>query len=197
MEKQKEMKEKLAKEAIYEAALQVISKTGNETFRMQDIADAAGIATGTLYNYFENKESLIYHVDSNICKAIIEEVQSCSQKTSPVPQKLTGLFESMFKFCEKYHVVFDLAKKFIVVDQVRKEEKRERMELLASCIKKVIDEGIEQKLFKKVDPDAAAKFFLFAMIGIMHTQCESGNFDFSENRKLFIESCRGYLAVEN
>lgn len=46
-------------EQIFEAALLQVEKKGLAGMTMSDISKAAGIATGTLYIYFKNKEDLI------------------------------------------------------------------------------------------------------------------------------------------
>jgi len=46
-------------EAIYEATLRLVLKTGFNGLKMADVAKAAKLATGTLYIYFKNKEVLI------------------------------------------------------------------------------------------------------------------------------------------
>jgi TetR/AcrR family transcriptional regulator, repressor of fatR-cypB operon len=46
-------------EHIFDATLQLVEQTGLAGITMCDISKAAGIATGTLYIYFKNKEELI------------------------------------------------------------------------------------------------------------------------------------------
>ncbi len=46
-------------EVIFEATLKIVLKTGFNGLKMADVAKAAGLATGTLYIYFKNKEVLI------------------------------------------------------------------------------------------------------------------------------------------
>jgi TetR/AcrR family transcriptional repressor of multidrug resistance operon len=196
-EKQREMKEIVAKEAIYEAALEVISKGNNETLRMQDIADAAGIATGTLYNYFENKERLLYYVDRRLHEVVLDMIQNLVEQSSPAQEKLSKLFQCIFKFCEEYHVVFDLAEKFRVVDQVSKNEKQEGIDMAISSIKKVLDEGVKQKVFRQVDTGSTAKVFFSAMVGMLHLQKYIGEFDYAANCELLLKTFFDYLAVPN
>jgi AcrR family transcriptional regulator len=45
--------------AIFEATLRLVLKTGFDGLKMADVARAAGLATGTVYIYFKNKEVLI------------------------------------------------------------------------------------------------------------------------------------------
>ena len=46
-------------EAIFEAALKLIWKEGISGLTMSKLASAAGLATGTVYIYFKNKETLL------------------------------------------------------------------------------------------------------------------------------------------
>ncbi|MGB3456747.1 MAG: TetR/AcrR family transcriptional regulator [Litorimonas sp.] len=64
---------------IVAAALDVFDRDGFEAARMIDIADAAGVAKGTLYLYFETKEDLL--------EGLIEAV------VMPVVRKLEGTRE--------------------------------------------------------------------------------------------------------
>ncbi len=45
--------------AIFDATLSVVMKTGFNGLKMADVAKKAGLATGTVYLYFKNKEALI------------------------------------------------------------------------------------------------------------------------------------------
>jgi AcrR family transcriptional regulator len=46
-------------ELIYKATLDLVLNTGYASLKMADVAKQAGLATGTLYIYFTNKEELI------------------------------------------------------------------------------------------------------------------------------------------
>ncbi|HZU35991.1 MAG TPA: helix-turn-helix domain-containing protein [Gemmataceae bacterium] len=47
------------RQRILEAARQLFAAKGFEASTTRDIADAAGIASGTLFNYFTTKEALL------------------------------------------------------------------------------------------------------------------------------------------
>jgi AcrR family transcriptional regulator len=46
------------REAILKAAADVFGRLGYTTAKIADIAETAGVATGTVYNYFDNKEAV-------------------------------------------------------------------------------------------------------------------------------------------
>lgn len=50
------------KEKIMQSAMENFAKNGFDRTRMEDIATAAGLAKGTLYLYFKNKEDLFYAI---------------------------------------------------------------------------------------------------------------------------------------
>ena len=47
---------------ILEAAARVFSEKGFHRATIRDVAEAAGIADGTIYNYFENKDALLLRI---------------------------------------------------------------------------------------------------------------------------------------
>jgi len=65
-ERQKRARHEVVQQAIYEAAVDIISRSDFEGLRMQEVASAVGIATGTLYNYFKNKAAL-YVEQTKMC----------------------------------------------------------------------------------------------------------------------------------
>jgi TetR/AcrR family transcriptional regulator, repressor for uid operon len=60
------------KEKIMQSAMENFAKNGFDRTRMEDIATSAGLAKGTLYLYFKNKEDLFYA----ICDHNLEELRN-------------------------------------------------------------------------------------------------------------------------
>ena len=51
--------EALRKDQILDAAARVFAEKGFRAARMQEVADGAGVANGTIYNYFSSKDELL------------------------------------------------------------------------------------------------------------------------------------------
>ena len=49
-------------ELILDAAIRVFAEKGFNAARISDVADAAGVADGTIYLYFKNKEDLLLSI---------------------------------------------------------------------------------------------------------------------------------------
>jgi AcrR family transcriptional regulator len=169
-DRQKEVKEQAAKEAIYEAALAVISEKGPEGLKIAGIAEAAGVATGTLYNYFRNKEELLYYVDRRLHDAVLAKTRGYADGEGAAVERLRGLTREVLSFCERYHLVFDLADDFGIVHQVPRDEKDGQLRTATASVKKILDDGVAEQTFRRVDTERAARVYVYAVIGIMELQ---------------------------
>jgi AcrR family transcriptional regulator len=49
-------------EAIFEATIQVLLEVGADLLTTTRVAERAGVSVGTLYQYFPNKDSLLFAV---------------------------------------------------------------------------------------------------------------------------------------
>lgn len=73
--------------AILDAAERVFSQQGFHEARMADIAQAAGVSVGTLYNYFESKD-LVF---SSLVKERREELQATLRAAAKEPHEAPAL----------------------------------------------------------------------------------------------------------
>ena len=170
-EKQKEMREKLAKDAIYEAAVSLIVEQGFDHLTMNDIAQKTGMATGTIYNYFANKESLFYYIHSRLHEIIREKSQVIAEREGDALEKLHLYVREMALFCSEHQVVFNIADKLGIKDRITPEEKQGMIDHVVNQLKTIIDDGIRQKKFKKVNSAKVAKVFFFTLIGSFEVEC--------------------------
>lgn len=94
------------REAILQAAVEIIISNPGE-LRMEDIANRAGVAIGTLYNYFENRQMLIDTIIEKRRSAAETFVRQSMEKTEgmDIIARLENLFETLFSFLEKHKTV--------------------------------------------------------------------------------------------
>jgi len=59
---------------IYDAALKLVLETGYGNLKISKVAKLAGVATGTIYTYFKNKNDLINGLFKELKKTKMEEV---------------------------------------------------------------------------------------------------------------------------
>lgn len=89
--KRAEKKEK-TKKAILKASLDLFSKKGFYRTTTKQVAKKAGIAEGTLFNYFKTKEDLaLYFFERELMSLIRWYEDETKLQKAPLPEKLFGI----------------------------------------------------------------------------------------------------------
>jgi AcrR family transcriptional regulator len=72
-------------EAIYEATIQVLLSQGAERLTTTRVAERAGVSVGTLYQYFPNKQSLLFAVLEAHFNRVSEAVETTCERARGKP----------------------------------------------------------------------------------------------------------------
>lgn len=81
------------RQAILAAALHVFAERGFAAARLEDVAARAGIAKGTLYLYFSNKEALFEDLIRSYVSPVLDRVEAAAASAPPAHLMLQQLFE--------------------------------------------------------------------------------------------------------
>ena len=73
------------------AAEKLIAELGFQGFSMQKLAKEAGVAAGTIYRYFSDKNHLLDEVRLNVAKRIAIEVQAGVSDDMPLKERYTKI----------------------------------------------------------------------------------------------------------
>jgi len=136
-------------DAIFNATLKLVLKTGFNGLKMADVAKAAKVATGTLYIYFKNKEQLINQLYLEIKTAKMKKLMQAYDARKP--------YAAVFKdlWLEYLHISLQEPEKMIFIEQfthssyLSGQVKKQADKLLAS-LEQFIQEGIKSKLVKEL-----------------------------------------------
>ena len=93
--KPREAKSAARREAILAAALDEFSARGFEGARLDDVAKRAGIAKGTIYLYFRDKETLFQELLRAMLTPLVAQIEALGQADIPAEQLARG-FVDMF-----------------------------------------------------------------------------------------------------
>lgn len=93
---------------IGEATLRVVSRRGLEGTTMQEIADEAGLAKGTLYLYFDNREELVVHVAESAFEELQLAVAEALGGQRAIPERLEAAILTHVEFFERRRDLFRL-----------------------------------------------------------------------------------------
>jgi len=77
---------------VYRAAMQLFAERGVSQVTVKDLAQAAGVARGTIYNNFSNIDQLFEDVAGNLAHDMNDRViRSCGETTDPAIRLATGM----------------------------------------------------------------------------------------------------------
>jgi len=71
--------------AISEATIQVLLSHGTERFTTTRVAQRAGVSVGTLYQYYPNKQSLLFAVLENHLSSVVARVEAVCESACHKP----------------------------------------------------------------------------------------------------------------
>lgn len=85
------------KQDILDAAIQVFAESGYYNAKISRVAEIAGVATGSVYLYFHNKEDILFTLFDRIWLELSEQLQVIVDRQDITPeQKLDGLIDMVF-----------------------------------------------------------------------------------------------------
>src|SRR4030067_2594893 len=130
---------------ILEAAKGVFSRRGFEKTTMADIAQAAEMATGTLYLYFNGKEELFYAVMEKGMNRLIQDLREVVTEEKAWEKRLRLFIQKPFEFFEEnrdFYKIYLRELPFCNAGERRQSMQRcfrghlEYVDLLEECLKK-------------------------------------------------------------
>jgi AcrR family transcriptional regulator len=160
------------KNLIIKAAIRVFSKMGFARSKMIQIAEAAGIGKGTIYEYFKSKEDLIAAVfNTFIQENEIEISKKVSRLEDPV-DKLRTYFNSWLEILNDEFLEYGDLMIDIWAESVRLHEGKDIFDLkgmyqrLGIQLASILNQGITQKQFKSFDTTVLSSVILATMDGL-------------------------------
>jgi AcrR family transcriptional regulator len=93
------------RQAILEAAMRVFGSMGFRDAKIADIATEAGVATGTLYNYFSSKEEIFQSILDDGRERLQKLLAECESIEDPLA-RLRMLLHVLLGFLEQHGAIF-------------------------------------------------------------------------------------------
>ncbi|PID25024.1 TetR/AcrR family transcriptional regulator [Sporosarcina sp. P7] len=86
---------------IVDAAVIVIAENGYHQAQVSKIAKEAGVADGTIYLYFKNKEDILISVFREKMAIFVENIKEILKTDLPIAEKLELVVENHFKVLQE------------------------------------------------------------------------------------------------
>jgi AcrR family transcriptional regulator len=98
--------------AIFESTLKLIREQGFHGTPMSQIAQEAGVATGTIYHYFKSKDELILEL-FNYCKLKVQAAMFREEETdTPYPERFVLIWLNLANYYIRHPEVLSFLEQF-------------------------------------------------------------------------------------
>lgn len=83
------------RDAILAAAASVFARDGAAQVRMEEIAASAGVAVGTLYNYFHDRSALVSALLESRTRDLLDGLDAAIEREVPFLERLAGFVQAL------------------------------------------------------------------------------------------------------
>lgn len=156
-------REKLARRSeILAAARNIFAEKGLHETTLDEIAEKAELAKGTLYGYFENKEDLFFSVLEETIHNLEKVIKETSSSELSPPDKISVMIKNILRLFEENVDLMQLMTRNqpgLLMHKMQDKMKVHFRNLIKS-VSGVLQDGIQNGSFGKIDTEkSAAAFF--------------------------------------
>ncbi len=186
--------DQLVREAVFAAVLQVFDQYGLDKLTVHRVAEAANLATGTLYNYFKDKDDLMVYTATRLFEQIRQRQQQAIAAAKSPLQKLRAFLEVSLMYFTQNRGYFQFLYRAEVYCKMDKSIKRKHVNEENQLLAAVLQEGIDHGVFKPVHPKKTAAFFQRAIIGTLFLVPALGEFNPKREASSLLKMFQVYLS---
>ncbi len=171
---------------------------GIENLTVSQIAQTAGIGKGTIYEYFENKDDIVFEIIRTFLSEYQAKLESLVKTQMSTRDKLFEFFNTLFS---SEHAIRHLAlyKEFLSITLTRATEdmlkfNQENRGKFIALLNKILDEGVAKEEISPKFKDAANSMVVFNSGLVIDSRLEDFDIHKELNRfldLLFYETSRG------
>jgi AcrR family transcriptional regulator len=166
MKSKEEVVQEFRIQSIQDATMRVIARKGMAAATMQEIADEAGVAKGTIYLYFRDRDELVEKTFETAMETLTARIDASLDKDIPFEEKIRAVMAAQFGFFNENREFFRLFLSLRMPEgpaarqrrqkQHCKPRYRDRVQKLAD----VIGQAMERGEVRRADPYRLALFIM-------------------------------------
>jgi TetR/AcrR family acrAB operon transcriptional repressor len=137
------------------ACTELLLDKGIKNLTITEIAKTAGIGKGTVYDYFENKEQIVFEIIRNFIEKHHNNLLEQSDKKTSAKQKILYLFDFFLSEYKSYEKHLDVYREYLSVTLSSKfspmiEFNKECSGFIRNILENIIEEGIKKGEIEEV-----------------------------------------------
>ncbi len=164
--------------AILEAAIKVFAENGFHKAKIHKIADIASVATGSVYVYYKDKESILIKIFDQLWGRLYEQLKIVSEnKHITAVEKFDALIDILFDiFLENSALALVFVNEQNQLIQKSPEKFTDSYVKFLDLGEDIVKEGIEAKLFNpKIDTKIIRAYIFGGLRHLLHQWAHDPN----------------------
>lgn len=144
---------------VLQSAMAVFARAGFQQARMEDIAQEAGLAKGTLYLYFRSKDDLIAALLQRLFSGELRQLQDIHASDAPVADRLLDLTRHMAGELKRLSILLPIWFEFYAIAARHRGVRLFLKDYFADYrtrLAALVQQGIDRGEFRDVDAAEAA-----------------------------------------
>lgn len=133
------------------AAEKLIADSGFHCLSMQKVATAAGVATGTIYRYFSDKEQLLNEVRLHVAKRIATVIQHGVTDDMPLKTAFRTMWLNIWNLASSEKDALSSRVQYESLPRSDDHQIRELERKMFDQVERLFLEGKKQNIFKQLD----------------------------------------------
>jgi len=152
--------------SIQEAALRVIARKGMSAATMQEIAAEAGVAKGTIYLYFRDRDELVEKTFDSAIKQLHAKVDAAIALDEPFDQKLRAVVSAKIAFFRENAEFFRLYLSLRMPEGSPQQQRRQKKhchpeyQSRVDAVAGMLEQAMERGEIRRVDSKRLALFIM-------------------------------------
>lgn len=143
--------DKKGQRRIFETAAGVFAKKGYHETTVDEIAQAIGVAKGTIYYHFKNKEDLYLALIQEGVNLLREQLEQAVAGATTPRDKVKNIIKNHLAFIEKEKDLVFLFLKELCGTDLRREVLARMLSECLQIIRHVLEEGVRDGTFRAID----------------------------------------------
>lgn len=179
-EEKKVVLESMTREALFRAARQLLEEGGWKGMTMEKLANLAGVAKGTVYNYFKDKSEVIYFVMNRTSEPVLAHIRHIDIDTEDPEEIFTRVLKMICRGLYEDRFLIPAIVRAINEDENQTpaghEEKAVSLWEIRRFMQTVLRKGMDKGQFRKMDPRTAETVVHACIMGMLR-ELSVGNLD--------------------
>ncbi|NTU56526.1 MAG: TetR/AcrR family transcriptional regulator, partial [Anaerolineales bacterium] len=160
---------------IFHQVVNVFVKKGFHETSMREIAEAAGLGKSTLYDYFKTKDEILVYFFEDQLNDLTNEAQKVALQNLSADKRLHQIMEIYIESLQANKNLFlKLTQESQRLRPQSQKQVQEKRYAYQDLVRALIDEGIREGIFRKVNSLLAARLLISGMSSVIYGSRSTG-----------------------